>query len=203
MQSTGVFLTPQNHILLTVVCTIVSATLWGNVPYFPTEISRNAASGVIPLTIFRFGFFTLIFTLLRANALTWTTFMLWISLVLIAAFDDFNYIFLHSVGVGSLIVSAACNVYYYKWNAGIIPFCSALLIYGMRGLMKVLTVTYAEMASEEISNITGFYTFFCLRHSKIMYTGAKGCFNAEMTIPVFKFAGVLQWAILYGFMLCF
>ena len=194
-------LTPQSHILLTVFCTVISAAFWGNVPYFPIEISRNAASGIVPLTVFRLGFFSLIFTLIRTNTLTWTAYMLWISLVFIAAFDDFNYVMLHSVGVAGLIVSSACNVYFYKWNSGVIPFCAALAIYGMRGLMKLFTLILME--GVQVTSVEQFVKTFGLKHSAIMYYGAKNCINSEATIPVFQFAGVLQWAVLYGFATCF
>ena len=54
-----------------------------------------------------------------------------------------------------------------------------------------------------MSSVVEFIGSFGVKHSNIMYYGAKYCINSEATIPVFKFAGVLQWAVLYGFAACF
>lgn len=101
----------KGHLLAVVLATQVSALIWGKVPYFPIEISRTAASGAIPLTVFRVGVASSILTLLLARSLNPLTCSVWLCLTVICVFDDVNFWALHMLGVGGMILVAIYSVY--------------------------------------------------------------------------------------------
>jgi len=189
------------QLLTTVIATQVSALTYGKVPYFPIEVSRTAASGRIPMGVFRCGILSLIITLLVSNTLDWQTFTVWLSLSLICCADDVNHWFLHMTGVFSLILVAAYSIY-ERGEAALIPFVVAIMLYLVRLLVKFLVITFYEIW-EERSLSMRFLRLNIEHHMNIMYEGAKVCKRPDIVIPVFKASGVLQWALLYSLSRCF
>lgn len=189
------------QLLTTVIATQVSALTYGVVPYFPIEVSRTAASGRIPLGVFRCGILSMIITLLVSHTLDWQTFAIWLSLSLICCADDVNHWFLHMAGVFSLILVAAYGIY-EGGEAALVPFVVAVSLYALRLLVKFLVITFYEIW-EERSFSMRFLRANIERHMNIMYRGAKACRRPDIVIPVFKVSGVLQWALLYSLSRCF
>lgn len=192
------------HLLATILATQVSALIWGKVPYFPIEISRTAASGPIPLTIFRIGIVSVIATLFITKSLNIQTFVVWISLSTICLFDDVNYWALHMSGVAGLLLVSIYSIY-LRGRACLAPCIMAIVIYGLRNLMKITLIALMEIDKEKSFKFMSkeWMQDQFTRHMAIMYNGEKACLNPNYLMPAFKISAVLQWVLLYSISFCF
>lgn len=211
----------KQHIFFTIVATQIAALLNANfditlpkyiqlwpakeyhkLPYYPTEVSRMAASGALPHLIFTTGLIGLVGTLVLNNALNQQTGLLWLSLVVIAVFDTVAYPVIHLAGVGGLMtVAVYCT--YRKGRHAVMPLLAALLIYGFRILLKTSVVFFYEMDLSTINAHTlierKFYIILFEKIMNVMHFGVAGCKLApERVIPIFKLCGVLQWVVFYA-----
>jgi hypothetical protein len=192
------------HLLATVLLTQMSALIWGKVPYFPIEVSRTAASGPIPLTIFRTGIVSIIVTLFITKSLSVQTVMVWLALSIICLFDDVNYWLIHMSGLLGLILVSLYSVY-ARGKSSIAPFLMALTIYGLRNVMKACLIALVETNPKEFDGIFSrqWLRFQFNRHMAIMYQGESACLYPEFIMPAFKISAVLQWVLLYALSFCF
>src|SRR5580700_7675823 len=99
------------HLLATIVITQVIALYDGQVPYFPIEISRTAASSTNAKNALAVGFGLLIVTLFFTRSLNDITVAIWVGLMFVALIPDTLNWWLHMLGV--FIVFAAASVHVY------------------------------------------------------------------------------------------
>ena len=192
----------KTHVFVTIAATQAASLFFTKLPYYPTEVSRMAASGPVPDAIFKAGLFGLVITLYLNNALNQQTGLLWTSLIAIAAFDTVRYPVIHLAGVGALM-SAAAYATYCKGRHAMIPLFAAFSIYIFRVALKVLVVFFYEMSIKEL-NIWSFTQISLYRElfdkgMAISTYGAEACnFAPERVIPIFQLCGVLQWTVFYA-----
>jgi len=152
-------------------------------PYYPIEMSRIAASGALPLTLFRLVVLSLGIGLhMNSHLVPYTV---WVSLIVIAVFDDVIFPFLHMVGVSMLGMSALWLVYQnkplYSYNFIIVGL--AACVFFLRIVAKAAAV-YSLEYIHNIQEIPG-------EAMAIMYTG----YASRDTIMVFRICGFLQWVV--------
>lgn len=190
------------HVLATVLATQASALIWGDVPYFPIEISRTAASGKVPLTVFRVGFATIGGTLIATRSLNVQTSLVWTCLSAICMFDDKSNWFIHMAGVYGLIGVSGYSIY-LRGSMAVMPFTCAVVIYLVRAAMKMILIDRYEIGSESRRTLRGWIQALHKRHMAINYHGATACARPDLLMPAFKICAVLQWVLLYSLSYCF
>jgi hypothetical protein len=195
------------HLLFTVVATQLTALFVDRaVPYFPIEVSRTAAAGPWSQRVFTAGVLSLGGTLLvtggGANA---STLAIWLSLVVIALFDDVYHWTLHMLGVAGLGATVATLLVGSRhWQHDTCVLGLAAVLYLARLAMKALAVWHFEPHdprwSPDASPDALLYPLqHCFRLSQdIMYHGGGGG-HAEATLLVFRLCGVLQWVVFWLF----
>ena len=93
-------------------------------------------------------------------------------------------------------MAGACVV--HSGNKAIPPLVAAALIWLVRLFLKVgIVVTFEMPSSHRLFTLVGMREVFD-RCIEIMYKGATVCTAPQLTIPMFKLGGVLQWAAFYA-----
>lgn len=178
------------HVLLTVLLTQALAYWKGNLPYFPIEVSRTAASDPLALNAFRIGILTLIFTLQTTEPYHTAKLFVWLALVCIAVFDDENYKMLHVVGLVMLGFGMAWLAALrkpYGWPI----LLTAAVIYGIRLVFKFGVLYWFEM--DRLDFVGAGHLALA-----IMSKGQASCKHAPVVLPIFQICGVLQWCCFYA-----
>jgi hypothetical protein len=184
------------HVFVTVVLTQLTALYADDhIPYFPIEVSRTAA-GPYASMVFRAGILSCVLVMFFFKALRLDTFALWVSLCIIALFDDVHFWLEHMLGVVLMMLVAAFAAYKSGTNA-LAPLLAAMCVYAGRIVLKVLVILLFEKLPTW-SNWVDFPGIILARHQDIMYRGARACTNPDAVMPVVKFCGVLQWAVFYA-----
>jgi hypothetical protein len=173
---------------------IAAALIDRNLPYFPIEISRMAASGPLALRTFRVGLSTPLAILIimehgMSNGPIWLG---WLALQLIIWFDDINYWLGHMAGVTLLGMSTVWALYLEpsKW----IFFTIAGLLWCLRLAFKAASVWLFELTPNEKDVFdTRLISRIFDRSLNIMY--GIGHAPHPLTVASFQLAGGLQWGV--------
>lgn len=185
------------HLLITIICTQVAALLF-NVPYFPIEISRTAASGPISSLVFRFGLFSLIVTLLLTGTLNNQTLLLWLSLSMIALFNDKSYFWIHMLGFGIMLALSTYQAITRPLSLRLLILALSLYLLRLVGKFMVLVLLEMPPCNRVDFLSKEYYLAVYHKHMHIMYFGVKsGLRHPRITMLIFKASAVLQWILLY------
>lgn len=186
------------HLFLTVVCVQVAALFVDrNVPYWPIEISRMAASGPMALQAFRIG--TLTLGAAMAMDGTWTEpvlLLLWLAMFIIAWVDDVTSQTGHMFGV-ALLGASACWQTSLRGREAVPIFVIASVVFVARLVLKASTVWWNEVGGR---NLPLFHlllpkTWFRIAsHAKALMFGERA-FKSVWTHTAFATAGALQWCV--------
>lgn len=163
-------------------------------PYFPIEISRSASSNELSRFIFMAGMAFMFFPIMYSGELE-KYFPVWVSVMILAYFDDKNYWLLHMVGVFLLFVTSFYRIYHCGFREFYIAFI-ALILYVMRVFFKFFTVAYLEQQIHPFDLPYNLQSIFD-QTKQIMYLGASVCRYPEITLSVFRITGVMQWCVFY------
>lgn len=180
------------HLLVAVLATQAAALLVDcRVPYFPIEISRTAASGPVALFLFRAGVLTLPLTALYAGCARLQFWALWVSLLVIALYDDLRWHGMHMFGVTLLAVVFAVLAR-DAGPQGIHIFTIAGYLYAARLVLRFGVVLFFETPDNATVSLTtlvqaGFHTL------TVLLVGAPACKAPAITIAAFRLSGILQW----------
>lgn len=160
--------------LCVVLLTWGVALFEGNLPYFPIEISRTAASGPLAHGVFVWGIISILPTLLfetffvretvvvifvgtafenassnvqQSMALVFgSPLLLWPIVLAVAWFDDTKHFWAHMTGVAMVIGLVCANVFLGGSIQRKLPvLVCALALFGLSSLMKGGAVVYVEM----------------------------------------------------------
>jgi len=181
------------QLLTTVILTQAVSLYSGNVPYFPIEISRTAASSKWALFVFRVGMCSSI--VLVHHALNYNQILAWFSLVVIAIFDDVAWPGMHIVGLWMLGLSGVIAAYYSEQGLTLISIAGYVTL--VRLMMRGLAILALEgLEEKEVSfnpSLDRTIVVKCIRlferSSYIMKTGDAD----EYVLWFFRMSGVLQW----------
>jgi hypothetical protein len=184
------------HLLVTVILTqITSIWIDKNYPYFPIEVSRSAASGYYSMLVFNLGIQSLIITMFISEILCWDYFWLYVSLSLIAYYDDVTSWHLHMIGVMLLFITSINLLRHTKtFRKDVFYIGLAVFTYALRIVLKVCVIYNFEV--NESFAIYPFLDVIQAIKDKgifIMYHGSSVCFQPFITITIFKFCAVGQW----------
>lgn len=162
-----------------------------NLPYFPIEISRMAASGPFALNIFRIGLslpLAILLFLLEEGGYCTPRWLAWVALQIIIWLDDVHYWGWHMVGVVLLGASAVWALYIEPAHLSI--FLIAGVIWCIRLALKGMSVWFLELNDNErrISHVFD-------RSLDIMYGIGYGMNPDPATVVCFQIAGALQWVV--------
>ncbi len=176
------------HVCLVIIATAIAALVYGNVPYFPIEISRLAASGWLASHIFKWGLSILpiayfLFSTTRVQPVFWAIF---IGLQFVTFWDDVNHWFVHMFGVVIIGISAIVHVVSTWSNKQAIILSIAACIWVIRLILKFTMVVLFERPTTYAP-----YSI-AITAMSIMYDGK--C-NNPFTLHVFRLCGVLQWIV--------
>jgi hypothetical protein len=188
------------HILVTILLTQAAAVYTGRAPFFHIEVSRTAASGALPLWIFRIGAASSILTLLATKSLSVQHsphLFAWVALVMIAVFDDGNWPVMHFVGIGVLALTA-CYALWLRGGTGGVFAITALLIWILRLVLKVGVVAWYELDKLPMGNMRTLIRLLTSKAMHIMHGGTVACRDPASVIPVFQVCAVLQWVAFYA-----
>ena len=178
------------------------ALLSGEVPYFPIEVSRTAATTPLNRWLFPLGVLSLVPVACLADGATHTQLARiapsWLGLALLAWFDDSSHLFLHMLGVALMLLGVVyARNYDYVWGVKRfslwqLPRHNTFLIrgvalYAFRVLLKVVAVALLE--SDSWSPVA-----IGWRANEIMQ-GTSDALHPRITLNVFRLCGVLQWAV--------
>ena len=181
------------HLLVVIVLVQIVALYDGQVPYYPTEISRTVASSDSAGAIFKAGVLTLPLTLWLSGSAHLQSFGVWAALMIIACYDDVDSWGLHMAGVGLLGAVAVCNT----WTKGIdaaLPLCAAFLLFGLRVVFKFLAILLFELPLLKVDwKDQSFLHVLVQTYASCMYNGPL----SRSSLPMFKLGGVLQWVVFY------
>ena len=204
------------HLFATVILTQATAVWSGNLPYFPIEISRTAASGMAPLLVFRTGVTLLLATLYSSKCLDWTTLFLWAGVMVVAFVPDTVHLVVHNLGVLVVFLTAGYYVYRHAHSTALPPLLCAVVIFLLRLAFKMLVlVIYDKYANAYFLNAGSYVTAIRGIHkrgSEFMFMGraAYGTTLSEADETawtaisgVFKVCGVMQWVAFYALSLVF
>jgi hypothetical protein len=188
------------HVFVTVVLTQLAALyIDNNVPYFPIEISRTAA-GPYASMVFRVGILSCGLVIFLLKAMRVDTLALWISLCIIALFDDVYFWWTHMFGVVLMILVSSFAAYQSGTNA-LAPLLAAVTVFAGRIVLKILVILlYEKLPPLAASSSSWVYLLgsVLVRNQDIMYRGSRACTNPAAIMPVMKFCAVLQWAVFYA-----
>jgi len=177
------------HLLCTIVATIVTAPFYGNPPYFPIEISRCAASGSIPLSIFRVGSFSLLATIVfsdKGSGAPSST-LLWIGMVLIASFRDEDSLTLHLLGIAIVFWAASTSV---PVNVLITSTFFFIARTPLKMLAVVISQSHHGLAIPRLSDLLS-------ATQTILYQGSAD----PALLNTFRISALMQWAAFFNLLL--
>jgi hypothetical protein len=185
------------------VVALQSVALWsGEVPYFPIEVSRTAATTLLNRWLFPAGVLALVPVACLADGATTAQLRrfapAWLGLLTLAWFDDSQYLLLHMAGVAAMltgIVYARDHDYIHglaRFSVWSLPVRNAAILrgaalYGARVALKVITVAALESSS-------WWPTAIGWRANEIMQGTAEAHYPL-VTLNVFRLCGVLQWVV--------
>ncbi len=181
------------YVFLVIVATGAASLLYGNVPYFPIEISRLAASGRIASHIFKFGLAIIpaLYVLFPISSDDPVMLFAFLSLQLVTFWNDVDHWFIHMLGVGGICISVTVHVLLTWTRVKVFILIVAAVIWTVRLILKALMVVLYEKPEK--------YTLYSvgMTAGSIMYTGK--C-NNPYSLHVFRVCGVLQWVVFALFM---
>ena len=191
-------------LLVTIFGTWGAAWKDHSLPYFPIEISRTA-TGRISKRIFQIGVSLTTFVMYYESD-SWTTYIAWGGLLLLAFLDDRTNFEGHLIGVFIMGFGVALHAMLNPW-AHMVTFGIASIIYGIRVLIKTSLVILLEMEMPVTKdtvvniafNVNSVRTDAIERIKDIMYNGEDKCKYPSITIPLFALCGCLQWLAFYIF----
>jgi hypothetical protein len=193
------------HVALTIAATVASSLVWGRTPYFPIEISRTAASGAVPLFIFRTGTALLLGTIWATGLLNVFTFCMWSGLMIVAFVRDIDHVDLHNSG--TLVIFVGVLGVVITTGKGLAPLLVALAVSAAAKVIQIGVIVIAELGFP-----SPWYTFFSPTFASavrqkalgILFHGAKSVckHNPDAVEAVFKVAGLTQWLGFYSLSLC-
>lgn len=188
-------------------------------PYFPIEISRAAAANasIAGSPFFFVAMLTLLPTLtLETYWLHWAhmhspldTPLLLVPAVLLAAwFDDRAHIWLHNLGVLLLLllVVAHALLLQSEWRHPYIVVGAAFALFASSAALKGAAALYLEldqhplewrMAWWLLSNRGDITTRTARKVVDVMFAGESTCLLPQLTIPIYRVTGVMQWCGFY------
>lgn len=190
------------HLLVIVLMVQATALFWERdepLPYFPIEISRTAATGVLNRWLFLLAILSLGVTL-HLRRLLERYRLVWIALLFLAWFDDKHHPLSHQISVGLLFLGLI-----HALSQDLLPgdeksrlrhaekyapvIFGAAAIYVARVVMKVLVVLLFELETY------GGPLVILERVMTIMHHGSAVCLTPWVTINVFRLCGVMQWLV--------
>ena len=168
------------------------------IPYFPIEISRTAATTALNRWVFPLGVLLLVPVVLRIDGPRTRSPMrftvAWSGLFMLAWFDDKHHWLLHTIGVAVMVVGllVACG----KWN-GVSPgmellwqnerLIAGLVLYAVRVVLKVTVMVLFEAQSLIAPSL------LLAKGQAIALHGASAT-QGPFTLSVFRLCGALQWS---------
>jgi hypothetical protein len=161
------------------------------IPYFPIEISRTAASLPYAANVFKLGVASLAIhlPLFDSTDAQDSLYPIWLGLVIVALFDDATYWGAHMLGV--LIMAMGFIPLLFERDR-LILFCSAVLIYGIRIILKGIVVACLEF-DVSVTQLPWILPSVFRKSLEIMQRGSSHSFVTD----VFRVCGVLQWVSFY------
>lgn len=185
------------------VLALQSVALWsGELPYFPIEVSRTAATTAFNRWLFPFGVLWLVPVACVVDGATLVQLRriapAWLGLLLLAWFDDSHHLLLHMAGVALMLLGVVyARNYDFVWGVRrfslwYLPVHNKYIIrgvalYAFRVLLKVVTVALLE--SE------GWSPFAIGWRANEIMQGTSAALYPRVTLNVFRLCGVLQWAV--------
>lgn len=185
----------RTHLLISIVWIQCIGLKHGNVPYFPIEISRTAASCAMTKSIFLLTAVTLGGTLLQLRAFDndLDMFGMWVGLFIVAMYPDDESWGAHMFGLAVLVFGFVVKAYKCQNRRHALKIVvSALALYLLRIVLKVAVVWWycAPTGVMDIAHVS----------LGIMFKGASACLateNAPLLIPVFQMGGLMQFVVFY------
>lgn len=188
------------HVLGTVLGTQLASLFLDSekLPYFPIEVSRSAANGHYSRIIFQYGIALLPLTAILSGEFHMDLVPLYVSLLLIAFFNDVDHYHLHSSGVFCLFLSFSLIF----WNStssfqrnGLL-LSSAVLLMFLRWLAKICVVYFVEFRNNAKElHLSPLPERIWGKVMEIMYRGRYVCRNPRITLTVFRCCAVGQWIV--------
>jgi hypothetical protein len=178
------------HVLATVALTFAAALYAGRVPYFPIEISRTIATDPTAGFVFRSGIASVLGTMWFTNVLTKQTFALWVSLMVIAFFDDNKYWWTHMLGVAMLMIVSTYRVK-EKGEEALVILTASFALFVFRILMKIVVVMMWELP--HLHNESRFIDSVIGAYDGVM----TATHRSAKSLLMFKLGGVLQWVVFW------
>jgi hypothetical protein len=181
------------HLLIIVILTQLAVLYTGKCPYYPIEISRTIASDPLPGSVFRAGIISMLGTMWLTNALTKQTFALWISLLVIAFFDDDKYWLLHMIGVAMMGCVCSYSIL-LRGSPAFLTMAAGGLIFAFRIVMAAIAVMTFEMKkSERFVSWKQYWFNVAVVYNRAMFEGPRSPDSHMM----FQMKGVLQWVVFW------
>lgn len=185
-----------------------------SVPYFPIEISRTAAGGRYSLIVFRYGIASILPVILYeyyqtgfSQPLLMTPLPLWPCILIAAWFEDYQHLVLHGAGVLAMFALVCANVLLYGDTTRRVPVLAcALMIETLRMGMKGFIVMFTEFDNSvwdvkvymyALLNVGGLRDRIVTHILNIMFLGVDYCMIPQLTLPVLRVTGLLQWIAFY------
>lgn len=201
------------HVAYVVGATVISALLTSgkhgssHIPYFPIEISLLAASGPVPLAIFRLGMASLGVTLFATKSLSVVTLGIWVGLLMIAGFEGRRHLLQHCAGIVVLVMFLGLHIYRNGLKSKtVIPFVMGGLIMLLRLAAKsfaVLILEHGWPTSLRQFLLPSTYLNVKTHAVVIMEHGSSACkYHPEAIEAVFAVGGALQWVMFYSLSRC-
>ena len=204
-------------LITTIGMLTVTSNLFGDIPYWPIEISRMAASGYLSYFLFCIIVIwrvSIIYKILGSyprgvefKHLCCIKIPLYGALIL-AIFDDESSMITHNIGLIILFIGIILfTIMYHRGNDHIFIIGAMSLLFFIRIISKGLVVSFYEMGDD----CTDFHGFFYkiltfdvhfinnvkYRSLDIMMSG--NFINLIWTPLIFKCAAVMQWVVIIGF----
>lgn len=175
---------------------LVSLFVDRNVPYFPIEISRTAASFHASWTlVFVVSLVPLILAKWHWHNLDYTKYMAIVAVNGIAWFDDVKYYEIHMISVILLLTSGILAFglnRHLKQVQNSVP--KVLFVFILRIALKIGVVWFLEMQSGlTIPDPSQGAAII----KRINYEGCINCLYPKTTLLAFRLAGLLQWVLFY------
>jgi len=188
-----------------------------SVPYFPIEISRTGA-GPVSNQVFKWGALSIIASLWWENKIQWPSvhlvespILVWACIVVAAWFPDETHFFIHAVAVCAMVACVVFNVVLVGDMQRRLPI--VLCAVGLEGtaiLIKGFVVLFTEFDNslfdfwiywKAIFNVGGLRDEIVLHSMNIMFKGVDYAIVPQLTVPVLRVTGVMQWIAFY-LMMC-
>ena len=171
------------HLVATIL--LVQFASYDRVPYFPTEISRSAASSPNALNMMRIGFTTLLMTLYATDQFSVPVSILWVGLMIVAFVPDTLSLGGHMVGVALIFVAASLQCLAREGN-GAHLLGLGVFLYFLRIAMKYYA--FVNLVDDPL-------TPFMEWNRRIMF----GELNPGPNIlPWFRMSATMQWTAFWA-----